>query len=254
MMKGIDVSKWQGNIDFNKVKAAGIQFVIIRAGYGNSAKQRDPYFEQNYGRAKAAGLHIGAYWYSYADSLAEAEQEAEACLKVIQGKTFDMPIYFDLEEKKQLSAGRDFCDGLIKAFCNRLEAAGYFAGFYTSSSVVQNIISPSIRERYTFWCAQWAKQCSFEGRCGMWQYSSDGVVSGINGRVDMDICYQDFPEIIIKGGFNGYGKEHKTIDQLAKEVINGYWGNGAERKERLHEAGYDYNRVQARVNELMKSK
>lgn len=206
MMKGIDVSKWQGAIDWNKVKAAGIQFVIIRAGYGNTVAQRDRFFEQNYRGAKAAGLHVGAYWYSYANSFREAEQEAAAFREVIRGKQFDLPVYFDLEEKSQLEAGRDFCDGLIRTFCNAMEKAGYFAGFYTSASNIGPVISTAMISRYTFWCAQWNKTCDFAGKCGVWQHSSNGSIPGINGRVDLDICYQDFPKTIISGGFNGYPK------------------------------------------------
>ena len=206
MMKGIDVSKWQGAIDWNKVKAAGIQFVIIRAGYGNTAAQKDKFFEQNYRGAKAAGLHVGAYWYSYANSFREAEQEAAAFREVIRGKQFDLPVYLDLEEKSQLETGRDFCDGLIRTFCNSMEKAGYFAGFYTSASNIGPVISTAMISRYTFWCAQWNKTCDFAGKCGVWQHSSNGSIPGINGRVDLDICYQDFPKTIISGGFNGYPK------------------------------------------------
>lgn len=207
MMRGIDVSKWQGNIDWQKVKAAGIEFAIIRAGYGNSAAQKDQFFEQNYCGAKAAGLHVGAYWYSYANSFREAIQEAEAFRKVIAGKQFDMPVYLDMEEKDQLEAGRDFCSGLIRTFCNEMEKVGYYAGFYTSASYARTVVSPEIISRYTFWCAQWADHCSFMGRCGIWQHSSKGRVPGIQGDVDLDACYKDFPSVIRKGGFNGYAKQ-----------------------------------------------
>lgn len=207
MMRGIDVSKWQGNIDWQKVKAAGIEFAIIRAGYGNSAAQKDRFFEQNYRGAKEAGLHVGAYWYSYANSFREAIQEAEAFRKVIAGKQFDMPVYLDMEEKGQLEAGLDFCSGLIRTFCNEMEKVGYYAGFYTSASAARSVVSPEIISRYTFWCAQWADHCSYMGRCGIWQHSSKGRVSGIQGDVDQDCCYQDFPKVIRKGGFNGYAKE-----------------------------------------------
>lgn len=206
MMKGIDVSKWQGAIDWNKVKDAGIQYAIIRAGYGKTAAQKDKFFEQNYRGAKAAGLHVGAYWYSYANSFREAEQEAAAFREVIKGKQFDLPVYLDLEEKSQIEAGRDFCDGLIRTFCNAMEKAGYFAGFYTSASNIGPVISTAMISRYTFWCAQWNKTCDYAGKCGVWQHSSNGFVPGINGRVDLDICYQDFPKIITNGGFNGYPK------------------------------------------------
>lgn len=254
--RGIDVSVWQENIDFNRVKADGIQFVIIRAGYGSALSQKDRYFEQNYAQAKAAGLEVGAYWYSYAKSANQAREEARICKQVLAGKQFEYPIYFDLEEQFQLSQGRNFCDSLIRAFCDEMEVGGYFAGFYTSASVAQNIVSRSLRDRYAFWCAQWASSNSLASTSGLWQYSSKGRVSGINGNVDMNYGYVNYPSIIKKGGFNGYGKGSntratKSIDTLAREVLDGAWGNGQDRKNRLTQAGYNYDAVQARVNELI---
>ena len=183
-IKGIDVSVWQGAIDFNAVRNSGVDFVIIRAGYGTNSK--DKYFEENYRKAKAAELHVGAYWYSYADSFSEAVQEAEMFLSTLAGKQFDYPVFLDMEEKKQIEAGTDFCSGLIKSFCDRLEAAGYFAGFYTSASFARSVVTDTVRKRYCYWCAQWADACSYEDSCGIWQHSSNGSVPGINGRVDID--------------------------------------------------------------------
>lgn len=148
-IRGIDVSVCQRQIDFNKVKASGIDFVIIRAGYGTSGK--DKYFKENYRKAKAAGLHVGAYWYSDAGSFHEAEKEAERFLPVLTGKQFDYPVYLDMEEKSQLDTGKHFCSGLIRTFCNKLKAAGYFAGFYTSASYTRTLITDEVRNRYTFW-------------------------------------------------------------------------------------------------------
>ncbi|MCH3997938.1 MAG: LysM peptidoglycan-binding domain-containing protein [Lachnospiraceae bacterium] len=253
-IKGIDISKWQGAIDFQKVKNSGIEFVIIRAGYGTRGK--DEFFESNYKKAKAAGLHVGAYWYSYANGFKEADEEADAFLRALFGKQFDYPVYLDMEERSQLQAGVDFCSGLIKTFCGKLEAAGYFAGFYTSSSYARAVVKDVIRKRYSFWCAQWAASCSFAGSCGIWQYSSKGIVPGINGRVDLDYAYQDFPSIIVNAGFNGYKKTAhvvtptKNVTDLANEVLAGTWGNGDDRKQRLTAAGYDYAAVQAEVNRL----
>ena len=138
MIKGIDVSSWQGNIDFAKVKASGIDFVIIRAGYGRETRQNDNCFELNYRNAKAAGLDVGAYWYSYADSAEDAVKEARACMEVIKGKKFEYPIYFDLEEQSQFAKGRNFCDSVIKAFCGELEKNGYLAGLYCSTYYLNN--------------------------------------------------------------------------------------------------------------------
>lgn len=139
MAKGIDVSTWQGNINFNQVKAAGIDFVIIRAGYGDAVK--DNWFEENYRKAKAAGLKVGAYWYSYASSAEGAKLEAQGCAKVLAGKQFEYPIYFDIEEKSQLNRGKTFCSGLVSAFCNEMERLGYYAGFYASLSAALNYIT-----------------------------------------------------------------------------------------------------------------
>ena len=257
-IKGIDVSVWQGNIDFGKVKVSGINFVIIRAGYGNGNK--DKWFDENYRKAKAAGLHIGAYWYSYATSADGAKQEAQSCSKVLSGKQLDYPVYFDIEEKSQLSRGKDFCSSLITAFCTELENHGYYAGFYTSLSSLNSVVSDAVKKRFTVWVAQWSGKCSYSGAYGVWQYSSKGKVSGIGGNVDMDYSYIDFPTTIRNGGFNGYGKGaaststttvKKSVDEIASEVIAGKWGNGSDRKNRLTAAGFDYNAVQAKVNEKL---
>lgn len=259
-IKGIDVSVWQGNIDFGKVKVSGINFVIIRAGYGNGNK--DKWFDENYRKAKAAGLHIGAYWYSYATSADGAKQEAQSCAKVLSGKQLDYPVYFDIEEKSQLSRGKDFCSSLITAFCTELERLGYYAGFYTSLSSLNSVISDAVKKRFTVWVAQWSSKCSYSGIYGVWQYSSKGKVNGISGNVDMDYSYIDFPSAIKNGGFNGYGKSaastitttaKKSVDEIAAEVIAGKWGNGSDRKNRLTAAGYDYAAVQAKVNEKLGS-
>lgn len=204
MMNGIDVSKWQGtNIDWAKVKASGIDFVIIRAGYG---KAKDPAFEQHYKGATAAGLHVGAYWYSYALSDVDATAEAAACARVITGKRFDMPIYFDVEERNQLSKSAAFVSGIITTFCTAMEKAGYFAGFYMSRSPLQSKTTEDVRKRFAIWAAEYNTRLNYSGTVGMWQKSSTGKVAGIYGNVDLDECYIDYPKIIKNGGFNGFSK------------------------------------------------
>ena len=209
-IKGIDVSWYQGDIDFAKVKASGVKFVIIRAGYGKYITQKDPYFEKNYKNARAAGLDIGVYWYSYATSVADAIAEAKTCMTIISGKSFEYPVFFDLEERAQFSRGRNFCDSLVNAFCGELEKCGYFAGLYISRSPLQSYISSSVAKRYTLWVAEYASKLNYSGDYAMWQYSSNGKISGINGSVDCDNCYVDYPSIIKNGGFNGYKKQQDT--------------------------------------------
>lgn len=209
-VKGIDVSQYQGSIDFEKVKAAGIGYVMIRAGYGRYASQKDPCFEANYKGAKAAGLPVGVYWYSYAKTEAEARQEAAVCLEIIKGKQFEYPIYFDLEESSQFRLGKSACSGMVSAFCSELEKAGYFAGLYISRSPLQTYITSEVANRYALWIAEYASRCNYSGSYGMWQYSSSGTVPGISGKVDMDYCYEDYPTLIKTAGLNGYKKTTKS--------------------------------------------
>lgn len=251
MIRGIDVSKWQGNINFQKVKDSGISFVIIRAGYGKLPSQKDKCFEENYRKAKASGLDIGVYWYSYAMSVDEAREEARACLSVIKGKQFEYPVYFDLEEQKQFAKGREFCDSIVNAFCSELEKNGYFAGLYISRSPLERFISESTAKKYALWVAEYNSKCRYKGDYGMWQYSSKGKINGISGNCDMNYCYKNYPTVIKNSGFNGYVKK-KSVDEIVKEVIDGKWGNGEERKKKLSAEGYDWKAVQKKVNKLLK--
>lgn len=251
MIRGIDVSKWQGNINFQKVKDSGISFVIIRAGYGKLPSQKDKYFEDNYCKAKASGLDVGVYWYSYAMSVNEAREEARACLSIIKGKQFEYPVYFDLEEQKQFAKGRVFCDSIVDAFCSELEKNGYFAGLYISRSPLERFISESTAKKYALWVAEYNSKCRYNGDYGMWQYSSKGKVNGISGNCDMNYCYKNYPSVIKNGGFNGYGKK-KSLEEIAKEVIAGKWSNGEKRKKKLSAEGYNWKALQKKVNKLLK--
>lgn len=253
-MKGIDVSGWQGEIDFNKVKSSGVEFVIVKAGYGTSMVDT---FERNYAEAKKAGLHVGAYWYSYAMSTADALAEAKACVKAVKGKQFDFPVYFDLEEQSQFQKGKEFCDSLVNTFCPELERNGFFTGLYMSRWFLENYISESVRKRFAIWVAEYSSVNRYKGTYGIWQYGV-GRVPGISGDCDMNIGYIDYPTIIKNAGLNGYGKSEspepppkKSVDEIANEVIRGDWGAGDDRKKRLTEAGYDYYAVQKRVNEML---
>ncbi len=203
-VKGIDISRYQTQVDFAKVKASGIDFVIIRAGFGEFISQKDPLFESHYKAAKAAGLDVGAYWYSYAESADEARTEAQVCMEAIKGKTFEYPIYFDLEEQSQLKKGKTFCSNLVKAFCDEMEGNGYFAGLYMSRSPLQSYITSDVASRYALWIAEYSDALNYSGDYGMWQYTSTGNVSGIASDVDRDWAYVDYPSLIKKGGYNGF--------------------------------------------------
>ena len=206
-MRGIDVSVHNGAIDWNKVKAAGIQFAILRAGYGRVASQKDGKFEENYKNAKTAGIPVGAYWYSYAVTPDEARLEAQVCLEILKGKQFEFPIFFDQEEKKTLDTGKANCSAMIRVFCEVLEKAGYWVGLYTSRSCLSTHIEDDIKTRYAIWAAEWASKLNYSGSVGIWQYSSKGKINGISGDVDLDTAYVDYPTSVKKAGLNGFAKQ-----------------------------------------------
>lgn len=257
--KGIDVSEHNGEIDWKKVKAAGVQFAIIRAGYGRYDKQKDEQFEANYKGATAAGIPVGAYHYSYATTAEQAKQEAEVFLGWIKGKNLTYPVAFDIEDKKQANLGVSVISDIIRAFCEMVEAAGYYVVVYANKDWLTNRIDADCKSRYDIWLAQWTSEPTYTGSYGLWQYTSDGAVDGIAGRVDMNIAYKDYPSIIAGMGSSDTTASaptdtaKKTNAELADEVIAGKWGNGDERKQRLTAAGYDYDAVQAIVNKLVQT-
>ena len=200
----IDVSKHQGDINWDAVRQSGVEIAIIRAGYGRLVSQKDSKFEQNYAGAKANGIKVGVYWYSYAMNKNEALLEAKACLEVIKGKQFEYPIYFDLEESKQFKLGKKACSEMINTFCHELEDNGYYAGLYMSRFYLDNYVESDIKNRYAIWVAEYGSKCNYSGSYGMWQYSSKGSVPGVSGNCDMNWAYKDYPAIIKKAELNGF--------------------------------------------------
>jgi len=255
-IRGIDVSNWQGNIDWEEVKADGIQFAILRAGWGEYASQKDPKFDENYAECKRLGIKIGAFWYSYAESETDARLEAQACMEVIKGKVFEYPIYYDIEEKWMLQKGYSFINSIIRAWHEELRARKWYSGLYMSKSYIDNLVDPDLAFKYALWVAQWyTTECTYSGDFGMWQYSSEGDIDGIAGNVDCDICYKPYPDTIINGGWNNNkvsspAPAKKTNKQIAEEVWQGKWGNGEDRRKRLAAAGYDYGTIQKLVDEM----
>lgn len=218
MKKGIDVSQWQGNVNWTAVKdSKKADFAILRAGYGRSTSQKDRQFDSYYNGCKAAGIPVGAYWYNYATTVADAKKEAQACLEVLKGKKFEYPIYYDIEESATLRKGKSTVSAIAKAFCETLEAAGYFVGIYSMKSALEAYLNDDVKKAYTVWLAHvGVDKSSYSGAYAMWQYSWKGSVSGIGGDVDLDYCYEDFPAIIEKAGLNGYAKTGSTPAPVKK--------------------------------------
>ena len=215
LLKGIDVSYAQGVIDWEKVKASGlVDFAILRAGYGKETSQIDDQFSRNYTACKQLGIPVGAYWYSYATTVAEAEQEANVCLQIIQGKQFEYPVAFDIEEARCLPQA----DAISTTFCTALENAGYYTAIYTFKSALESNFSEAVKNRYDIFLYHiGVQQTDYAGDYGLWQYSWTGCIPGISGDVDLDYAYKDYPTMIQNAGLNGFTKATQTIPELDEE-------------------------------------
>ena len=189
-LKGVDVSVHQGAIDWKKVAKDGVKFAILRAGYGREISQKDKYFEVNYAGAKAAGIKVGAYWYSYADSVARGEQEARTFLKAIEGKKFDLPLFFDQEYETAILKLSDATrTDIVLRFVKTVKDAGYECGLYSSTDFLKNKLVTSRVADLKIWLAEYGPKLHYTGKVWAWQYSSKGRVSGIKGNVDMNHGY-----------------------------------------------------------------
>ncbi len=214
MKNGIDVSEFQGTVDFSKVKASGVSFVILRAGYGKESSQIDKSFAENIAAALSAGLDVGAYWFSYATNEAEAAAEAKLFSKVMKpylGK-IRYPLFYDYEYasysysvKRGILPTKRLITDLTKKFLETLRDNGWYGGWYTNLDYYQNRYYPEELREYPLWLAQYGLGADAYP-CAMRQISSTGSVPGIYGYVDLDRTEKDFPEIIRKAGKNGLSK------------------------------------------------
>lgn len=202
-LDGIDVSDWQEDVDFNKIKADGYDFVIIRAGYGNELSQKDKRFEQHYKNAKDAGLFVGTYWYSYAADPADAQLEANVFMQAIAGKTFEMPVFYDIEDNMHLSYSKADLTAIANSFCKTMSDKNYLVGVYSNQLFFNNYVDiASLTDTDTIWLAEYDNKMNIE--CDVWQYASDGTVDGYDGEIDMNKCLKNYPSIIMQNGYNGY--------------------------------------------------
>lgn len=202
---GVDLSVHNGAVDMTKVKASGKSFVFLREGYGDELSypgQKDARFEANYAKAKAAGLHIGAYHYMYATNVNAAKREAQGFINNLKGKSFDYPIALDIEESAQYNLSNSAVEAITKAFIDVCEAAGYYCVLYSYESFLTAKFSAAFRAKYDVWCANISRTPSIA--CGIHQYSFTGRVAGIAGNVDLNSTSRDYPSIIKNAGKNGY--------------------------------------------------
>ena len=209
---GLDVSAWQeSGLDFQNIANAGYDFVILRCG---TSVRKDVCFEEYYRNAKAAGLDVGCYFYSYATTAAQARQEAYDVLEYIKGKTFEYPIYFDYEDASQDSLSATTSKNICLTFCDAMANAGYLTGVYTGYSRSTNLPMSQICATYEAWIARYYDNTytslspEYSSKYGMYQYTSKKYVSG-KGPYDANVSYKDYPTIVKTYGFNGYEPNSK---------------------------------------------
>lgn len=197
MIKGIDLSAWNGDVDWELV-AKDVDFVILRAGYGKMISQKDSRFESYYSGCKKYGIKVGVYWYSYARTVDEAKMEAKVCLSVLNNRKIDLPVWYDIEEDVTFATGKENVSNIADAFFKTIIEAGYGGGIYSSLFTFQNYFTKEVKEKYDIWLAHVASdggalsQTSYPDKKDLWQYSWKGKVNGISGDVDLDYCYKDY--------------------------------------------------------------
>lgn len=217
--KGVDISSNNGKISIEKIKDAGYDFVMIRAGFGEDiAEQDDTYWEENVRKCEAAGVPWGVYFYSYACSEASARSELAHILRLLRGKKPLLPVAIDIEDADgyhQRHGGWNLknIDRACRIFLEGVSNAGYYPMLYTGFEEIENYISEAVSQTYDMWFAHWARSCGYKGdNLSMWQYGGEtnliesNSIPGV-GVIDKDLCYKDYPTIIKDGGFNGWGGE-----------------------------------------------
>lgn len=246
----IDVSKHQGRVDWDVVKDQ-ISGAILRCGYGSDIRnQDDPQWSRNVSECERLGIPYGVYLYSYANSEEEIQSEIQHTLRLLQGHTPSLPVFFDTEQKGTQNHSKEYA---LK-FCETIKAAGYKAGIYTFENW-WNAYIKEFPEEYPRWIAKFNKNNGgINGdkpsvpNVSIWQYTSNGHVNGIAGRVD---CSIKIEELQPSTAPIENPPVKKSVDEIAQEVIDKKWGSGDIRKQLLTETGYDPAEVQAKVNELL---
>ncbi len=254
MKHGIDISQWQGVItdsQWEDIKAK-CSFVIIRVGYrgyGSGELVLDSRFSRNLGACVAHGIPYGLYFYSQAMTPAEAVEEAEFIAKETDVGSAKYGVWCDSERSESGSGRADNLSraertAAVRAFCEAVAQKGGTGGVYTGYYWLRDELIPEELAEYPIWCPCYLNECLYKGdNLALWQYCSDNKlkIAGFGDSLDCNILVKELTEEVPR----------KSIDELAEEVIQGRWGNGAERRKRLTAAGYDYTAVQERVDQLV---
>jgi len=256
---GIDVSHYQGNIDWSKVAASGKRFAILKAMYEAQSHRKDETFEANYKGAGDYGIDRGVYIFIASASISDPVADAKALLKHLDGRKLEYGIWLDLESDVLRAKGKDFIRNLCYVYAYHFTMAGYFVGIYCNRDWYLNVIPEDLKADFDFWIARYpandngsynpASTMKPAGTYAVaWQYSSKGSVPGIPSKCDLDVDYDGITKLDYKTSYK------KDIEKIALEVIEGKWGTKnttPTRKELLESAGYNYEEVQNKVNEIL---
>lgn len=247
---GIDVSQHNGVLNWSIIKDH-IDFAILRLGWiGNKNNHTlDNQFERNYSECKRLGIPVGVYVYCYSSGVDKIQSGAKWTVEKLNGKSLELPVYIDMEDASIAGKGKELLTDMCFAFNAIIEHAGYWAGVYANRDWFNNKLNKEeIKSRFTTWIAHYGvDQNRYEGQYDVLQYASTGRVTGISGNCDVNIMYRDLLSEI-KGNVT---EIKKSIEEIANEVIADKWGKGEDRKQRLTNAGYNYEEVQAKVNYIL---
>lgn len=205
---GIDISAWQGDYDLKKAKAQGAKFVILKCGGADDGLYKDSKFDRNYKLAKQLGLKVGAYFFSRGTTINAIRDEAMYCHNIISGKQFELPIYLDIENKKQLAIGKKTLTALALEWLAQMKKRGWYGGIYSSESYFSTYLDLASLVKYPLWIAKWSK--AQPSNCGLWQFGGETNLIRSNKvagqTTDQDYLLLDYTSTIKKEGLNGFKK------------------------------------------------
>lgn len=223
--KVIDVARYQKDIDWEKVKKSGVEGALLKTVSTNYSQfgglYIDPYFEKNYAECKRLGIPVGAYYYTYAQDKAYADKELALFKQAVSGKTFELPLVVDVEDNLLRPLSADALTDLVEYAVKTIEGWGYYAMVYTYLNYQNTELNMTRLAKYDLWLAAYRDVRPTAPRHSIWQYSSKGAVSGINGNCDLNWAYKDYPTIIKNAGLNGFKKavESKLSKEPCKLII-----------------------------------
>lgn len=229
MKKGIDVSSYQGNIDWTKVKEH-IDFAIIRCGYGQDIlSQDDNKYERNADECERLEIPFGTYLYSYATNMNMIKSEVDHTLRLVKNRRLEYPVFIDIEDRKQLNLPKEQLVEIVEYYCEKIEDAGYYVGIYASLNTFDKILNSSRLDKYDKWVAEWNKDFTYRGQSGMWQNTDHKKIPGIDTLVDGDISFYDYPSIIRENGLNHLNPENEKRKYKKGDTL---YLNGPEYKDK----------------------